>query len=72
MPRHTTSITSTSKPTRRQFLGAAGAAGVGAAGVFTFPQPTRAQSPNERVRVAAIGTTNRAGANIREAKQAGR
>lgn len=57
-------------PSRRRFLGAMGA-GVGAMGVFSFPQPARAQSPNERVRVAAIGTTNRAGANIREAQKAG-
>ncbi|MCA9175465.1 MAG: Gfo/Idh/MocA family oxidoreductase [Planctomycetales bacterium] len=58
------------QPDRRQFLGALGVAG--AAGVFTFPQSAaRAQSPNERVRVAAIGTTNRAGANIRDAAGAG-
>ena len=57
---------------RRQFLGTVSvASAAGAAGVFSFPEAARSQSPNERVRVAAIGTANRAGANISEADKAG-
>jgi predicted dehydrogenase len=51
---------------RRDFLGQTGA-GMVAAGYFV--NPVKAQdstSPNERLNIAAVGTSGRAGANIRE------
>lgn len=48
---------------RRHFLGTAAAAG--AAGYFVNPSPAAAStSPNEKLNLACVGATNRAGANI--------
>ena len=50
-------------PNRRHFLETAAA--VGAAGYFVNPGPVVASnSPNERLNIACVGATNRAGANI--------
>ncbi len=54
------------RPTRRQFL-AQSAVATATIGAGYFVNPTRAagsQSPNERLNLAAVGTTGRAGANI--------
>lgn len=52
---------------RRKFIKAAAA--TGAAGYFVNPGPVKASnSPNERLNLACVGATNRAGANIEELK----
>jgi len=53
---------------RREFL-KQGSAAAGSLAMSYFAYPTLAaesNSPNERLNIAAIGTANRAGANIRE------
>ena len=51
--------------TRREFLGQTGA--VIGAGYFVNPvAAVESSSPNERLNIAAVGTSGRAGANIRE------
>jgi predicted dehydrogenase len=53
-------------PTRRRFLQQSAAAGIVASGYFVNPVAAKlSNSPNERLRIAAVGATNRAGANIR-------
>ena len=53
-----------SRLTRRQFVQAS-AAGAVTSGFFVNPAPAAPKdSPNERLNIAAVGTSNRAGANI--------
>src|SRR5262245_53477817 len=59
---------SMSRPSRRQFLSSSAAA-AGALALSAYANPAAAQqskSPNERLRIAAVGTTNRAGADLQE------
>ena len=57
-------ITMTMQTNRRQFL--AGSATALAAGYFVNPAPAKpSDSPNERLNIASVGTTGRAGANLR-------
>ena len=52
--------------TRRRFLQQSAAIGVISSGYFVNPVAGKpSSSPNERLRIAAVGATNRAGANIR-------
>lgn len=53
--------------TRRDFLYSTAAAGAVSAGYFVNPaRGHESKSPNERLRIAAVGATGRAGANIGE------
>src|SRR5262245_21823167 len=59
---------SMSRSSRRQFLSTS-AASAGALALGAYVNPTAAQqskSPNERLRIGAVGTTNRAGADLSE------
>jgi predicted dehydrogenase len=57
-----------SRPSRRQFLSSsAAAAGSLALGAYVNPAAAQqSKSPNERLRIAGVGTTNRAGADLSE------
>jgi len=57
-----------SRQSRREFLQTSAAAGgVIVSGYFVNPSPAaESKSPNERLNIAAVGTTGRAGANVQE------
>jgi predicted dehydrogenase len=56
------------RATRRRFLSSsAAAAGALTLGAYVNPTPAQqSKSPNERLRIAGVGTTNRAGADLNE------
>src|SRR5690349_13746315 len=53
--------------TRRRFLSSSAVAGALTLGAYVNPAAAQqSRSPNERLRIAGVGTTNRAGADLNE------